>query len=451
MRTSASISWTDMNRILFTLAVGLTASGPVPGVSQVLPGPAPSTGGLELPALLDSVALRNPRLQAVTASVEAAASRVSEASTLPDPMFQLGVMNFGLPDFNTDMVNSMAPSVQLMQTVPFPGKLGLRGEIAEASMEMARVGADETWWQIRDEASVRFFELYALDRQIEVEQETLGLLRDLQKVARSLYASGEGRQADVLRADVEVARMDGEIRRMEARRAAVAARINGLLNKPSDRPVASPVLPELPSLVPVQDTLRAWAWESRPALERSRLAVDQADSRVSLAHREVWPNLTLGVSYGRRDMGVGTEHMGSAMIGFSIPIFASRRQMAARDEAEAVKRFTQADLVALRSEVDARIGELLAELDRSRSLMELYTGEILPQASAMMESALASYRVGSVDFMTLLDAHLSVNRYELDLYQLQADYGRAVAGLEAVIGRPLLPTAPSLVTELETR
>ncbi len=440
-----------MNRTFLSVALVLAATGPLPSAAQVSAEARPAGSGLELPALLDSVALRNPRLQAVAASAEAAASRVSEASTLPDPMFQLGVMNFGLPDFNTDMVMSMAPAVQLMQTVPFPGKLGLRGEIAEASMEMARVGAAETWWQIRDETATRFFELYALDRQIEVQRETLGLLRDLQTVARSLYASGEGRQADVLRADVEVARMDGEIRRMEARRTAVAARVNGLLDQPADRAVPSPVLPELPAAVPAQDTLRAWAWESRPALERSRLAVDQADSRVSLAHKEIWPNLTLGVSYGQRDMGLGTEHMGSAMVGFSLPIFASRRQMAAREEAEAVKRANQADLVALRSEVDARIGELLAELERSRSLIELYTGEVLPQASAMVESALSSYRVGSVDFMTILDAHLSVNRYELELYGLQADYGRAVTGLEAVIGRPLPPSTPLLAATPETR
>ena len=439
-----------MNRTFLTVALVLALAGPSPGLAQAPPEALPPAGGLELPALLDSVALRNPRLQAVTASAEAAASRVPEASTLPDPMFQLGVMNFGLPDFNTDMVNSMAPSVQLMQTLPFPGKLGLRGEIAEASMEMARVGAAETWWLIRDETAARFYELYALDRQVEVQRETLGFLRDFQTVARSLYASGEGRQADVLRADVEVARMDGEIRRMEARRTALAARINGLLDQPADRPVPSPVLPELPAAVPDQDTLRTWAWESRPALERSRLAVDQADTRVALAHKDIWPNLTLGVSYGRRDMGLGTEHMGSAMVGFSIPIFASRRQMAAREEAEAMKRVNQADLAGLRSEVDARIGELLAELERSRSLIELYEGEVLPQASAMVGSARSSYRVGAVDFMTLVDAQLTVNRYELELYQLQADYGRAVSGLEAVVGRPLPKTPSSLAAASET-
>jgi outer membrane protein TolC len=101
--------------------------------------------------------------------------------------------------------------------------------------------------------------------------------------------------------------------------------------------------------------------------------------------------------------------------------------------------------------VDARIGELVADLGRSRSLIELYTGEVLPQASVTVESALASYRVGDVDFMTLVDAQLTVNRYEVELYQLQADYGRAIAGLEAVLGRTLPMSNETLAAAAEER
>lgn len=282
--------------------------------------PLAATEGLTLPELLEDVARRNPRLKAMEASAAAAATRVAEASTLPDPTVQLGVMNFGLPDFNTDMVSSMAPSVQVMQMVPFPGKLGLRGEIAGAARRMAEAGSEEAWWQVRGMAADMFYELYALDRRTEVMGETLDLLRDFQAIARSMYSAGTGRQADVLRADVEVARMDGEVRKMEAMRRAMAARLNGLVDRPAATPVASPALPALPSVVPGQDTLSAWANETRPVLERARLGVHQADTRTDLARREIWPNLTFGLTYGQRDAGMGLERMGSAMIGFSLPV-----------------------------------------------------------------------------------------------------------------------------------
>lgn len=428
----------SMTFLALVAALGVAAARPADAQERQRSAPPPGAGDvLTLPELLQRVADRNPRLRAMEAAAAAASTRVAEASTLPDPVLQLGVMNFGLPDFNTDMASSMAPSVQLMQMVPFPGKLGLRGEIADAARGMAESGADEAWWDVRGKASMLFYELYSLDRRIEVMGETLALLQDFRTIAQSMYSAGTGRQADVLRADVEVARMDGEIRKMQAMRTAMAARLNGIVDLPASTPVASPRLPPLPTDVPGQDTLSTWADVHRPLLARARLGVLQADTRVDLAQKEIWPNLTLGITYGQRDAGMGLERMGSAMLGFSLPVHASKRQFALRDEAGAVKRMAEAELGGLEAEVEARIGELLAELERARSLIDLYRGEVLPQARATVESAFSSYRVGTVDFMTLVDAQMTVNRYEGELYQLLADYGKAVAGLESAVGRTL--------------
>lgn len=406
--------------------------------------PPPDPSSLRLGALLDTLAARSPRLQAARATAGAAGARVDEASTLPDPMVQLGVMNVGLPEFNADMPASMAPSVQLMQRIPFPGTLGLRGDVAEATHRMAEAGADETWWELRNQASDLFYDLYSLDGRIVVMRETLGLLESFRTVARALYAAGEGAQADVLRADVEVVRMDGEIRTMEAMRTAAAARLNGLLDRPAGTPVAPPVLDPLPAAIPDTDTMLAWARESRPLLRRDRTAVDRAEVGTALARKAIWPDFTVGVTYGQRDRGAGTERMGSAVIGFTLPIHAGARQYAAREEAEAALRRATADLTASRAEVSSRIGVLVAELETAGTLIDLYRTGILPEARATVESALSSYRVGGVDFMTLIDAEMSANRYESELVDLFADYGRAVAGLESTLGRPL-PRSTSIL------
>lgn len=402
---------------------------------------------VRLDDVLAAVRERNPRLLALQAAAAAAEYREPEASTLPDPMVQFGVMNFGLPNFNADMAMSMAPAVQLTQMVPFPGKLSLRGDIAGYGTDMADAGAQEAWWSIRGMAASMFFELYSLDRRIDVMRETLALIRDFQQVAKAMYVAGTGRQADVLRADVEVARMDGEIQKMEAMRVTMAARLNALLDLPAETPIGAPVLGELPVDIPERDVLLAWAEETRPLLERGRLGVAQAGKRRELAHREIWPNFTVGLSYGQRDRGTGAERMGSAMVGFSLPIHAASRQYAARDEAAAMERLAEAELSNLEAGVNAGVGELLAELNRARSLTELYRDEVIPEARATVESAFSSYRVGSVDFMTLVDAQMTVNRYEGELFQLLGEYGKAVAALESTIGRPLPRTGKMLAEE----
>ncbi|MFL5582228.1 MAG: TolC family protein, partial [Gemmatimonadaceae bacterium] len=135
---------------------------------------------------------------------------------------------------------------------------------------------------------------------------------------------------------------------------------------------------------------------------------------------------------------MGTERMGSLMLGASVPIFARSRQLRLRDEAAAMRQMALADLASMRAETRGRVGEAYASLTRARRLAALYRGTILPQAEASVASALAAYRVGQVDFMTLLDNRMTVNQYRQELYALEADEGKAWADLEMLTGRELL-------------
>jgi cobalt-zinc-cadmium efflux system outer membrane protein len=434
------------SRILHVAAasIALTAAfnRPLPVRAQEGAG---SAGELRLEEVYALAAERNPQIAAALAVADASAAMVSSAGLPPDPVFQIGAENLRLPEFDADMEASMAPAVQLMQMVPFPGKLGLSERIAERTSEMARSSAEEIAWMIRSDVAMAFFDIYAADQQIEVMRKTLRLLEDFEKVARAMYSAGTGRQSDVLRANVEIARMEAEIARMEAMRVVAAARLNGLLARPAETPVPSPVLPALPALVPERDTLRTWAEETRPMLLKAKTGVERAQASRDLARKELWPDLALGVQYGQRDAGMGLERMGSLMVGFSLPVFAGSRQLRMRDEAAAMQRMSVAELAETRADVDARIGELLAELDRARTLIDLYRGTVIPQAEANVESSYSSYRVGSVDFMTLVDARMTVNRYEQEYYELLADYGVGVAELETVVGREMPATAQLLV------
>jgi outer membrane protein, heavy metal efflux system len=383
---------------------------------------------------------RNPMLNASRAAAEAVATQEPASSLPPDPEIQIGVMNASLPGLQMDMPGSMLPSVQAMQMIPFPGKLRLGGQIARQSTAIERARADETWWDIRAEAAMAFYGIYRADRQIEVMEETLDWLRQFEQVATSMYSVGMGRQSDVLRAGVEVARMRAEITRMYAMRTIAVARLNALLDRPAAAPVPSVSFAALPADLPTASELQSWAEESRPLLEGARMGVERARTQQSLARRELWPDLTVGVQYGQRPSDMGTERMGSLMIGFSVPVFAGQRQMQMRNEAAAMEQMAGAELSGTRARVHAGIVELLAELERARTLVTLYRTEVLPQAEANVTSAFSSYRVGRVDFMTLVDAQMTLNQYSQELYELLAEYGQLVAGLEMAVGRELPAT-----------
>ncbi|HSJ09384.1 MAG TPA: TolC family protein, partial [Longimicrobiales bacterium] len=185
----------------------------------------------------------------------------------------------------------------------------------------------------------------------------------------------------------------------------------------------------------------------RPLLAQARTALSRARTEESLAARAIRPDLTLGVQYGQRSGIGGAERMGSVMVGFSVPVYAGRRQLPMRDAAAAMTAMSAAELASAHAEVRARIVELRAELDRAHTLIALYRTEVLPQAEANVTAALSSYRVGRADFMTVLDAQMTVNGYAMELHALLAEYGGLVAELEMTVGRELPATTRTIAEE----
>jgi len=401
---------------------------------------------LRLRTAIELARERSPRLRAAQEMVEAIRAREPGAGLLPDPTLMVGVANLAIPEFSATMPASMAPTFQAAQRFPLAGKLSLQSDMAEQATGIARAGADETWWEIRTEVASVFYQIFQLDEQIRVMRETLGLLVDFQAVARSMYESGMGRQADVLRANVEIARMEAEIERMGSMRASASFRLNALLDRPAETPVAGVILDPLPASVPNQETLRAWALGTRPALAGLQWEVERAGTGRSLAEKAIWPDLNVGLQYGLGRMGGDLKSMGGASVGFSIPIYAGKRQFKARDEAAAMESVAEARFDQTLAVVGARIGENLADLSQARTLISLYREQILPQARATVESSLSSYRVGAVDFMTLVDAQMALNRFQGEYFGLLASYGTGVARLEMTIGRDL-PVTDELLLE----
>jgi outer membrane protein TolC len=244
--------------------------------------------------------------------------------------------------------------------------------------------------------------------------------------------------------------MAADTLRMQAMRAAMVAQLVAVTGD-SLPPDVIAAFPNLPDTVPALADMQSLATRARPMVQAGEAEVRAAESNAKLAQREILPDLQVGIQLGR---GAATmvernadgmimldrksETMGSLMIGASIPIFARDRQYRMRTEAEAMRAMAAADLAAMQADTRARVAEVYAALVRSRSLSALYRTSILPQASATVASSQSAYRTGSVDFMTLLDNQMTVNRYREELATLEAEEGKAWAELEMLIARVLL-------------
>jgi outer membrane protein TolC len=195
--------------------------------------------------------------------------------------------------------------------------------------------------------------------------------------------------------------------------------------------------PALPDTLPPLEVLAAEAERSRPMIAAGARDVRAAEAGQKLAAREIWPDLQIGLQYAWRAGEMGTERMGSVMIGAAIPVYARSRQLRMRNEAAAMKAMAVSKLANMRAETRGRMGELYADYTRARNLRALYRTTILPQADATVTSSFAAYRVGDVNLMTLLENQMTVNRYRQEVVALDAAQGKAIAEMEMLLGREL--------------
>ena len=373
----------------------------------------------------------NPALRAARLRADAAVERTRPAGTLPDPQLTFGLLNRPVRDYGrTDQAMTMN-SFQVMQRLPWPGKLGFREERFRYIAEADRFDADEREVTLIGRITTVYYQLAALDRTITIMSRTRRLLRDFRDVSSTMYSVGTGLQQDVLQAQVAVASMTEDITVARQNRVALAARLNALLGRDPTTSIGALALPLPEGAIPSVDALMARAASARPALQAARARVAAAQAGYRAARRAVYPDFTVTLGYANRPQ---FDDFVTFMLGITIPLRAGSRQLPLRREMNAMQAMEEAREQDLYNETYARLTELRADAERSRHLSTLYATAILPQARAAVESAAAAYRVGQVDYMTLIQNEMTVNRYEIESVRLLAEFHRARAGIEALIG-----------------
>lgn len=406
-------------------ALGTTSTA----TAQVDPGPTDTLRLAEAVALAQET---NPALVAARLQADAAAARVPQAGALPDPQLSFALMNRPL-DFGTDQPMTMN-SLQWMQRFPWPGKLGFAEDRQRYLAEADSLDANEAERQLVARVKSVYYRLAYMDRAIAIMQDTRDLLRNFLDVSSTRYAVGSGLQQDVLQAQVSVAQMTENITVMQQNRIAMAARLNALMDRDATALVGALELPSSETELATVDRLMEMAARERPALAAARARVEAADAGYRAARRALYPDFTVSLTYGQRPQ---FDDLATLMVGISLPLWAGSRQLPLQREMEAMQSMTAAKERGLYNETFARLTELRADAGRARSLSNLYANAVLPQARAAVESALSAYRVGRVDYTTLINNELTVNRYEIEAVRLTAEYHQAVAELEALVGTDL--------------
>jgi len=394
--------------------------------------------GANVEGLLE-YARANPEYAAMRYEADAAAQRVYPAGALPDPMFRMELQN--ITNAGSDASPSLLPSkvgstkYTLLQPIPFWGKRDLKREVAEADAEQAQSRVALTWSELAASVKTTYARYYAVVRNEQLTREILDLLVRLERIALVRYESGLTPQQDVIRAQVELTTMRGELLTQESEREGLQAALNSLLARNASAPLAAPELlrPVPPPAMLEPDALVDRLRGRNPQLFADDARIRAAEKSRDLTYRNRYPDFAVGVSPIQMGSRINEWEL---MLEVNIPLQQESRR---RQESEA-----ESMLSAARSQKEAAanrlIGELfenVAGLKAAQKIEALTATSLLPQSEATLQSALAGYENGKVDFATLLDAQRQIRKARQDRLKAQAEAQARLAAIERLLGEDL--------------
>ncbi len=419
---------------------------PAMACSQEVQLPAEDLSGLVAAAIAN-----NPELKSSQARWQMFANKAKQASALEDPMFMFKLQNMLAREplvFNKDPQS--AKVIGISQQLPFWGKRALRQEVAQYEAESYKWAVEERKLELARMVKETYYQLWAVDKGLGIIDKNLKIMADFVTIAESKYSVGQGVQQDIFKAGLEKSKMLDMQITLKQQRKSLEANLNYLLYRPGNTPVGTVDDFTLPQLPLSAEQLNQIALEKRPQIKSLYMLTNKGQASHRLAQKEFYPDFNLSFEYMFKE-AVSTEmvsdpgyNMFTLGVTFNLP-FQQQRRRAMLAESNSETSMSAEELNGLKNTISFTINDTLAQLDRRKRLVELYKGGIIPQAEQSLESAVISYRVNKVDFLTLLDGRLNLYNYERELYESQAEYMMKLAQLEAAVGSDLVTAADSKI------
>lgn len=391
-----------------------------------------------LQELID-IALRiSPELKMYEAKIRVSENRIQQNTNLPDPMLSFGVMDLPVPSlsFNRDMMTQKV--VGLSQEFPFPGMLSAKEDVNRKDVEIVKQEYNDKRNEIIKDLTQSYYELIYIRNEIELTEKSLQLMKQILDVVRSMYSVADASQQNVFRVELELTKMSEMIASLKSEEAEQLSAINSLLLRDPATEIDTDSLPQFSFAKINVDELVSKAEANRPYLRGIQIAEEKEKLNQSVAEYDFYPMFRLSAQYAfREDLqpdGMPQDNMISVMLDISLPLNYGGKVSAMVEETKSMQEMYREQYSASVQMLKREFGMAVAKLNSLKQRIELVEQGSLIQARENFNSALASYQVGEIDFMNVIEAQNNLYTIEKNLYRLKTDYLKQIAELEFLTG-----------------
>ena len=385
---------------------------------------------LTLDGLLEKGMRNSPAIQAKKRMYEATRARVISSWLPEDPEFgvdaegQSKLFRFHETD-NEYMV---------VQTIPFPTTLILKGQVALKDAQIAYQQYKEEERTIAWHLEQPYYELFLAKRTLTTLEELQQLAERLAKSVQARYESNQAPQQDFLKARIESSKTSIERYQWNEKVHLAEAHISHVLNQPLDTTYTLSEAPRSLASSLARADFERLALQVRPELKAFELGIKRAKANRWLAATSWLPDLT-GRIEARQFSGEGSIREYDTFLGVTVPVWSLIKGVggewkgAGRDVQAAEATYTE-----MKNEVLLAIHEAYSKVKTGEHALTTYEQLILPQARQQVEVAFAAYEAGRSDILSLIDAERMLKDAQMAYYKFLADYELGLSDLRLAVG-----------------
>jgi outer membrane protein TolC len=397
---------------------------------------APPAYGLGL-AEAERIAIeRDAVLRQLASESDAMRQRGVAEGQLMDPKLRVGAVNVPVDSFSLDAEDMTMLEVGVSQEFPAGRTRELARKRMDQSASAAEASAADRRLTVQREVRRAWTELAYIGRARQLVTGQVEWVEQMRASARARYASGQGRQLDVLQAGLDVAMLREQLLDLDRDEAMRRAQLGRWIGDEEARRAETNALPARAALEPLsvleERVLR------HPAQLDYEHRIAAAQSAVDLAEQRRRPGWMLDVSYGFRSGeemdGESRADMLSAMVSVDLPLFRGNRQdrevAAARAEARGLHEMHEDH----QREMIAMLREAWSVADRTAELERFYESDLVPLAGQSVQAALLAYRADRAMIDDVIAARRAALETSVKHLRLAADRAQARYDVEYLAG-----------------
>lgn len=392
----------------------------------------------------------NPDIQTAKEAWHATRQNLGIASAYPDP--QLMITYF--PEPIETRLGPQDWNANLVQTIPFPGKLSKAGEIAQTELKLAGMALSKTIRDIVERIHKATIELNYLRRSLSILEDEMALFATVVETTENAYSQDRTAFVNVVKAQTRLSKLRKERLILYDLEIAQTTSLNRLMGRPVDAPIGKLMLKRFSSATMELEKMVEAAISSQEDIRMADLEIEKKAAGVDLARYGRLPDFKLGLFYagiGSPDVAVpppdaGDDALG-IQLGVTLPLWSGKNNSRIqRAQAEMAAARTQKSVHT--DNLRTRIRTLYFRMKNTEQVLNLYRESLLPKAETAIEASENWYLDDKLNFSDFIESQSLWYDFKQALMRTEANYQKDLAVLQRLIGPPLEDAANDMVNDM---